>query len=59
MHFCVMPYDEQWHKSYLEKIAVIIIYFIVNPIYNGALSAGINFTHFAVYVYFALSNLYG
>lgn len=32
-----MPYDEQWHKSYLVNIAVIIIYFIVNPIYNGAL----------------------
>lgn len=33
-----MPYDEQWHKSYLEKIAVIITYFIGNPIYNGALA---------------------
>lgn len=45
-----MPYDEQWHKSYLEKIAVIITYFIGNPIANGAFAVQALILHILQFV---------
>lgn len=45
-----MLYDEQRHKSYLEKIAVIITYFIGNPISNGALAVQALILHILQFV---------